>query len=302
MDRITCWQFYWRITNTINKSNSNTRQYSLNCPLRTLNLWLTQTHELYSPHGARAIVIVHSGFQPIWTLPGPLCEIKYNSMSLKDKIRSLISNFKMLSEQEIELIVETTIVDEFQKGTLLLKEGQIPSKCYMVVEGCVREYLIKDGEEVSTAFFTEGDTFTPPALKGQPSNHYWECVEDCILTISNKNYEEELRATIPRLDSVFQEIAIDKINKLKDDWSQFVSSSPEERYLNLLKTRPHLLDRVSHHQIASYLGIKPQSLSRIRKRIIDQQKRWSEDTWLIFEIFTGQTKGLLFIEFEWNVK
>lgn len=193
-------------------------------------------------------------------------------MNLKEKIRSLLSNFEILSSQEIELIVEKTIIDVFKKGAILLKEGQVPSKCYMVVEGCVREYLIKDGEEISTAFFTEGDTFTPPSLKGNPSNHYWECVEDCILTISNKNYEEELRAAIPRLDAVFQEIAIEKINKSKEEWSQFVSSSPEERYLNLLETKPHLLKRVSHHQIASYLGIKPQSLSRIRKRLLDQKE------------------------------
>lgn len=193
-------------------------------------------------------------------------------MKLKEKIRSIISNFEILRSHEIELIVEKTIVDEFKKGTVLLREGQVPSKCYMVVEGCVREYLLKDGEEISTAFFTEGDTFTPPSLKGNPSNHYWECMEDCILTISNKGYEEEIRAAIPRLDSVFQEIAIEKINKSKEEWSQFVSSSPEERYLNLLKTKPQLLERVPHHQIASYLGIKPQSLSRIRKRILDQKK------------------------------
>jgi len=192
-------------------------------------------------------------------------------MNLKEKIRSMLSNFEMLSRQEIELIVEKTIVDEFKKGKILLKEGQVPSKCYMVVEGCVREYLIKDGEEISTAFFTEGDTFTPPSRKNSPSNHYWECVEDCILTISNKSFEVEIRAAIPRLDSVFQEIAIEKINKSKEEWSQFISSSPEERYLNLLETKPQLLERVPHHQIASYLGIKPQSLSRIRKRILDQK-------------------------------
>ncbi|WP_396589804.1 Crp/Fnr family transcriptional regulator [Allomuricauda sp. R78024] len=193
-------------------------------------------------------------------------------MSLKEKIRSMISNFEMLNKQEIETLLEKTIVDEFKKGTLLLREGQVPTKCFMVVEGCVREYLIKDGEEISTAFFTEGDTFTPPSRKGSPSNHYWECAEDCILTISDKGYEEEIRAAIPRLDSIFQEIAIEKINKSKEEWSQFVSSSPEERYLNLFKTKPHLLERIPHHQIASYLGIKPQSLSRIRKRIIDQKK------------------------------
>ncbi|MEM8969679.1 MAG: Crp/Fnr family transcriptional regulator [Bacteroidota bacterium] len=192
-------------------------------------------------------------------------------MDLKEKIRVMISRFKILNKEEIEVIVEKTIVDEFEKGTLLLKEGQIPTKCYMVVEGCVREYIIKDGEEKSTAFFMEGDTFTPHTHDSKPSKHYWECVEDCVLTISNKSYEEEIRAALPRLDAVFQEIAIEKINRAKEEWSQFVTSSPEERYLNLLKTRPALLNRVPHHQIASYLGIKPESLSRIRKRLVNKK-------------------------------
>ncbi|WP_117885353.1 Crp/Fnr family transcriptional regulator [Aureibaculum luteum] len=192
-------------------------------------------------------------------------------MKLKEKIREVVSCSNILNEREIELIVEKTIVKQFKKNEFLLREGQIPNKCYMVVEGCVREYLIKDGVEKSTAFFTEGDTFTPFAHngKGAPSKHYWECREDCVLTISDQAFEKELRAALPRLDAVFQQIAVEKLNKAKTEWSLFISSSPEERYLNLLEARPTLFNRVPHHQIASYLGMEPQSLSRIRKRIID---------------------------------
>lgn len=183
----------------------------------------------------------------------------------------MISAFGMLNKEEIETIVDKTIVDQFKKGTLLLREGQIPTKCYMVIEGCVREYIIKDGEDKSTAFFMEGDTFTPQSGDGKPSTYYWECTEDCILTISTKSYEEEIRAALPRLDAVFQKIAINKINSAKEEWIQFTTSSPEKRYLNLLKSKPLLLNRVPQSQIASYLGIKPQSLSRIRKRLIDKK-------------------------------
>lgn len=192
-------------------------------------------------------------------------------MDLKAKVRKHVAQFELLSPDEVELIVEKTIVDRFEKGTLLLKAGQIPTKCYMVVEGCVREYLIKDGEEKSTDFFMEGETFTPQARDRKPSKFYWECVEDCILTISNNSFEEEIRAALPRLVDVFQDIAIDKIHKAKEEWSDFVTSSPEERYLNLLEKKPQLLNRIPHHQIASYLGIKPQSLSRIRKRLAEKK-------------------------------
>lgn len=196
---------------------------------------------------------------------------KHSWVNTQGKIRAFISDFKILNHEEIEILVEKTKVGEFEKGTLLLRVGQIPTKCYMVVEGCVREFIIKDGEETSTSFFTEGDTFTPRSRAGKPSEYYWECTEDCILTISNKSFEDEIRSLLPRLNDVFQEIAIEKINQSKDEWNHFVSSSPEERYLKLLKTNPLLFDRVPQHQIASYLGIKPQSLSRIRKRLLDKK-------------------------------
>ena len=198
-------------------------------------------------------------------------------MELKEKIRSIVSRANIFNEKEIELIVEKTIVKQFKKDDVLLSEGQTPSVCYMVVEGCVREYLIKDGVEKSTAFFTEGDgdIFAPFAhdRKGVPSKHYWECSEDSVLTISNQSFENELRAALPRLDAVFTQIAVEKLNKVKAEWSHFISSSPEERYLNLLETRPTLFNRVPHHQISSYLGMEPQSLSRIRKRILDNQSK-----------------------------
>jgi len=154
-----------------------------------------------------------------WDLIGLVVQhSKNNLMSLEEKIRVLISNFKILKEEEVEIIIEKTIVNEFKKGSILLKEGQIPTKCYMVVEGCVREYLIKDGEEKSTAFFMEGDTFTPQSRDSKPSKYYWECVEDCILTISDQSFEEEIRAALPRLDAVFQNIAIEKINNAKSPY------------------------------------------------------------------------------------
>lgn len=193
-------------------------------------------------------------------------------MNPKEKIRHLISKFPILTKEEVTLIVEKTVVKEFKKGEILLREGQIPKHCYMVIEGCVREYLIKDGEEKSIGFYIESETLNPPSKEGIPSKYFLECAEDCVLTISGQAYEEELRQLMPRLDDVFQNIAIGKLNQAKEEWSQFISSSPEERYLNLFNTKPDLFNRIPHHQIASYLGMKPQSLSRIRKRLLDQKE------------------------------
>ena len=198
-------------------------------------------------------------------------------MNLKEKVRDIVSSIEILTQEEIDTIVDITIVDSFKKGTILLREGQTPTKCYTVLEGCLREYQIKDGEEKSTAFYTEGEKCTSYVNNGRgvPSNHYWECIEDCILTISHKEFEDQLRTLVPRLDAIVTQIAMERLNHAKEEWSQFISSSPEERYLNLLQKRPHLLNRIPHHQIASYLGMKPQSLSRIRKRTLEKSKKAS---------------------------
>lgn len=195
-------------------------------------------------------------------------------MNLKEKVRAIVSQIEILTLSEIDTIVDITIVDSFKKGTILLKEGQMPTKCYMVLEGCLREYQIVGEEEKSTAFYTEGEKCTSYVNNGRnvASNHYWECVEDCILTISHQEFEDKLRALLPRLDAIITHIAKEKLNQAKEEWSHFIASSPEKRYLNLLEHRASLLNRVPHHQIASYLGMKPQSLSRIRKRTLEKSK------------------------------
>src|SRR5690554_5353888 len=117
---------------------------------------------------------------------------------------------------------------------MLLKEGQVQTQCYMIVEGCIREYTLLDGEEKTTGFYTEGDKITSYSSEGKdiPSKHFLECVEDCVLTISTQNFEDDLRKLVPRLDAIIQEIAKEQLGNNKDQWTTFISSSPEERYKN----------------------------------------------------------------------
>lgn len=194
---------------------------------------------------------------------------------MKDELlKPFISNFKILTPDEVQLICDHTIVKAFKKGTLLLKEGQISNKCYAVLKGCIREYYLIDGEEKSTAFFTEGqpvNAFTSFANQ-TPSKHYLECVEDCVLTVGNESIEKEMCERIPRLADIIREEVEKEAGRNQDEFAFFMTSTPEERYLNLLKTRPDLFNRVPQHQIASYIGVKPESLSRIRRRIASKKK------------------------------
>ena len=161
------------------------------------------------------------------------------------------------------------VLKTFPKGTFLVREGQVAVDSYFVMEGCIRQYSIVDGEEKTTNFFTEGQPVTAyeGTYKRKASKFYLSCLEDTIVTIGSPEDEAAFFQKFPRLEPASRMAVEEELGKSQGMLSSYILSSPEERYLNLLKTRPDLLDRVPQYQLASYLGITPESLSRIRKRI-----------------------------------
>jgi DNA-binding MarR family transcriptional regulator len=81
----------------------------------------------------------------------------------------------------------------------------------------------------------------------------------------------EVNSKFPRFDTLCRILSEELLAKQQVDFDAFKTSSPEQRYLNLIDKRPDLIQRVPQHQLASYLGIKPQSLSRLRARILEKK-------------------------------
>ncbi len=181
-----------------------------------------------------------------------------------------ISQFMALTETEAREIVQMIKVRSFRKGTTLLKEGQVTKLCYFVLKGCIRQYFLVDGEEKTTNFFTEGQPVTSyeGTFKRSPSKYYLSCLEDVIVSVGSPEDEAAFFEKFPRLEPARQMAVEEELGKAHSALTSFMLNSPEERYLHLLKTRPDLLDRVPQYQLASYLGVTPESLSRIRKRIM----------------------------------
>ncbi len=191
---------------------------------------------------------------------------------MHDLLFDFISNYISLTEEEKNAIVSLDIFHSVKKGTTLLQEGQNSKNSYFVLKGCIRTYYIIDGEEKTTAFYTELEGLTPHcALNKTPSEYFISCVEDCILLVSDADMSLEVNAKFPKFDTMCRILSEELLAKQRIDFDEFKTSSPEKRYLNLLQKRPDLIQRVPQHQLASYLGIKPQSLSRLRARILEKK-------------------------------
>ena len=183
-----------------------------------------------------------------------------------------ISKYISLAEEEKNALLSLNLFHSVKKGTVLLKEGQKTQDSFFVLKGCIRVYYIIDGEEKTTAFYTELEALTPPCVINKaPSEYFVSCVEDSILTVSNSDMGVEMNSKFPKFDIMCRMLSEELLAKQRIDFDEFKTTSPEQRYLNLLQKRPDLIQRVPQHQIASYLGIKPQSLSRLRARILEKK-------------------------------
>ena len=184
-----------------------------------------------------------------------------------------ISKYISLTEEEKNAILSLDLFRSVKKGTVLLQQGQPSQNSYFVLKGCIRIYYILDGEEKTTAFYTEMDALTPHCVNNKaPSDYFISCVEDSIITVSNAAMEVEVNSKFPKFETMCRILSEELLAKQQIDFDEFKLFSPEQRYLNLLQKRPDLIQRVPQHQLASYLGIKPQSLSRLRARITNKNK------------------------------
>jgi CRP-like cAMP-binding protein len=150
----------------------------------------------------------------------------------------------------------------------LLKEGETAQKIFFIKKGSIRVWFNKDGKDITTQFFFEGDAATSleSFIYNEPSPFTIETIEASELAIFYKSDFEGLLTTDPAFKDWFYQTAVQKLLLNSKRLLSFIKNKPIERYRELVDQQPHILKRVPQHYIASYLGITPVSLSRIRKR------------------------------------
>lgn len=189
---------------------------------------------------------------------------------MENKIVKYFSQITTLTSDETKALEEGMEVTIFKKDSFLLKEGQTSIDTYFILEGCIRQYCLIDGEEKTTNFFTEGQWIISLTGLSQnaPSLHNLVCMEETSLVIGNEQKAQELFKKFPRFETLARVVVEKSFAEQQQLMTSFHTDTPEQRYSKLLKSRPDLFQRVSQYHMASFIGVTPESLSRIRKRII----------------------------------
>jgi CRP/FNR family transcriptional regulator, anaerobic regulatory protein len=183
-------------------------------------------------------------------------------------IKSIVS----LNEKEQEAFTKILEVKQFKKKSFLLQQGQICNKISFINTGCMRLFYEIEGVENTVQFFFADRWYTDyeSFLTGNPTIENLQALENCEIIQFKKSDLYNLYITHPvfeRVGRILAENAFLSLSKLN---KMLTNEEPQQRYLSLLSQRPEIVKNIPQHYIASYLGIKPESLSRIRKRIQSQ--------------------------------
>ena len=155
-----------------------------------------------------------------------------------------------------------------QKRDFIFREVDICSFVGLTFKGCLRSFFLKDGKEITLFFHPEHSALGDyESFRRQtPACFSCQAIEDSEVLILNPQFIEVLE-TMPDGQKLLQLFAEDLAFQLRDCLLSLYRNSPEQRYLNFLRSEPQLLQRIPQHYLASHLGIEPESLSRLKRRI-----------------------------------
>jgi CRP-like cAMP-binding protein len=194
----------------------------------------------------------------------------FYKMSDFNQMKAAIFNFQALDDAEWAAFSQTLHHKRYKKGDFLIRDGEVENQIYFLNTGATRHYFIRDGKEFTVDFQFAGDFVTAyySLITREPSTVFVEVLEETTAVVINYQELQSFYAhshhgeRIGRLMAEYQ-----YVKRLRRE-IDLLSRTAEERYAGLLKIAPQLVSNISVKHLSSYLGIQPESLSRIRKQLM----------------------------------
>jgi CRP-like cAMP-binding protein len=184
-----------------------------------------------------------------------------------------IKTYIALSAEE-ELLVQSLFTERhLDAGAYFLEEGKVCRHVAYIQKGLVRYFINQDGNERTMYFNSEKEfvSYYPSFLSGLPSDKYIQALEPTELFVITRERLQHFYQNIGEGEK-FGRMGIEQVFlSAMRQLDSFYTDTPEQRYRQFLLSYPGLAQRIPQYYIASYVGIKPQSLSRIRKRIVEKR-------------------------------
>ena len=187
-----------------------------------------------------------------------------------EKIKIAVSRLSVLDDEEWERFAALFEIRHLEKGEFLIRGGQVEDHIYFLAAGSTRSYFLQDGKEITVDFHFEGEFVTAyfSLITREPTATWIALLQDSeVIAISYSALQALYRVSasgerVGRLMAEYQ-----YVRRFRKEM-EMLAFSAEERYRRLLERSPEIVQQVSVKHLSSYLGIQPESLSRIRKALV----------------------------------
>jgi len=184
------------------------------------------------------------------------------------ELLSVINSFQQLDIETEQAIRESFIEEKFRKGEFIISEGKICSKIYFIKSGLVRRFCVEEGIEMTKWIYTDGQFITSLSsfFEQKPSFENFQASEETIL-YSLSYEDEQILLEYPLFSKFHIKLLRVYLSKLNEFHHFYTSMNAKEKYLYLLNTLPQIIIKAKLRDIASLIGVSPETLSRIRAQI-----------------------------------
>lgn len=185
-------------------------------------------------------------------------------------LADLVRSTTMLSDEQLAVALDCFKPVTAKKNELLLAEGTVADKLFFISKGCLRLYYMNEDNSMSTRFMAFENTFLTSIvsfISREPAPEFIQAVETSELLVISYQDFFRLRETIPGWDKMYIYILEYGITVITSKLSSLLTQNAAERYRSLLKNNPELVQRLSNANLAAYLNISPETLSRLKSHI-----------------------------------